>query len=74
MSSSSDGDCLLRLALVIYCHPGNCLTWKKKLRPLAERMCVYKYIFKHVRKLFSEATKVRKWMKTSEKKLYSLDS
>lgn len=29
------------------------------LRPLSERVCVYKYIFKHVKRLFAEATKVR---------------
>lgn len=47
---------------------------EKKSRPLGERMCVYKYTFKHVKRLFSEATKVRKWVKTAKKKLYSLNS
>lgn len=44
------------------------------LRPLGERKCVYKHVFRHVKRLFAEATKVRKWMKTARKKLYSLDS
>lgn len=44
------------------------------LRPLDERVCVNKYIFKHVERLFTEATKVRKWMKMARKRLYSSDS
>lgn len=44
------------------------------LRPLGERVCVYKDIFRHVKKLFAEATKVGEWMKMARKQLYSLDS
>lgn len=35
---------------------------------------MYKDIFRHVKKLFAEATKVGEWMKMARKQLYSLDS
>lgn len=74
MTSGLDGDCLLRLALCNSLSPQKLSHMEKKSRPLGERMCVYKYTFKHVKRLFSEATKVRKWVKTAKKKLYSLNS
>ena len=35
---------------------------------------MYKYIFKHVKRLFAEVTNLREWMKMAWKQLYSLDS
>lgn len=66
MSSSLDGDCSPQKSAPMERDEG--------IRPLGERMCVCKNIFKHVKRLFAEATKVRQWMKTPRKQLYSLDS
>lgn len=42
------------------------------LRTFAERICVCKYAFKFVKRLFVEATKVREWMKATREQHYSL--
>lgn len=76
MSSSLDRQSSLQLALCNVVSPQNSTPMEKDegLRPLGESLCVYKCIFKHVKRLFAAATKVMEWMKMVKKKCYSLDS